>query len=215
MSYCVFCNIIQGREPATVLYEDSDVMVFRNLLDWLPVMLLAVPKRHLAQEELWSDAGAVGRAALAMGRRHCPNGFRLVSNFGPDAMQSQPHAHIHVLGGGSMDAVAGMDGAAVPETLIERGGYRIAVSRPGVPPILMAGEPLVEMAQDALWQDIGPLGAELVRLGQEQCPIERDPRHWFARGGFRLVSNFGWDALQTRLGAHLYLLGGGYLDHYV
>jgi len=34
-----------------------------------------------------------------MGEKHCPGGFRLVSNFGRDAMQSQEHAHVHVLGG--------------------------------------------------------------------------------------------------------------------
>jgi diadenosine tetraphosphate (Ap4A) HIT family hydrolase len=34
-----------------------------------------------------------------MGKQHCPSGFRILSNFGHDAMQSQPHGHVHVLGG--------------------------------------------------------------------------------------------------------------------
>ena len=41
----------------------------------------------------------VSAAAAEMGAKHCPRGFRLLSNFGPDAMQSQPHAHVHVIGG--------------------------------------------------------------------------------------------------------------------
>jgi len=41
----------------------------------------------------------VGEIAVQMGREHCPNGFRLLSNFGYEAMQSQEHAHVHVLGG--------------------------------------------------------------------------------------------------------------------
>ncbi len=97
--YCVFCEIIAGREPADILYRDDDVIVFRNVLRWVPVMLLAVPVRHLRQNELWRDIGKVARVAVEMGERHCPSGFRLLSNFGFDALQSQEHAHVHVIGG--------------------------------------------------------------------------------------------------------------------
>lgn len=97
--YCVFCEIIAGREPADVLYRDEDVIVFRNVLRWVPVMLLAVPVRHLRQGELWRDMSRVAAVAAEMGERHCPNGFRVLSNFGFDALQSQEHAHIHIIGG--------------------------------------------------------------------------------------------------------------------
>ena len=99
MGYCVFCEIVARREPAEVLYEDEQVMVFRNRLRWVPVMLLAIPKEHMTQEQLWRDMGRVGEVAVEMGRKFCPNGFRLRSNFGFDAMQSQEHAHVHILGG--------------------------------------------------------------------------------------------------------------------
>jgi histidine triad (HIT) family protein len=97
--YCVFCEIIAGREPAEVLYRDDDVIVFRNLLRWVPVMLLAVPTRHLRQSELWRDMGKVAAVAVEMGERHCTDGFRLLSNFGFAALQSQEHAHVHIIGG--------------------------------------------------------------------------------------------------------------------
>jgi histidine triad (HIT) family protein len=99
--YCVFCEIVAGREPAAVLYDSEQVLVFRNHLRWLPVQLLVIPKRHLIQSELWSgeEMPEVARVAEAIGREHCPGGFRLVSNFGWDGMQSQEHAHVHVLGG--------------------------------------------------------------------------------------------------------------------
>ncbi|HLA83098.1 MAG TPA: HIT domain-containing protein [Thermoleophilia bacterium] len=97
--YCTFCEIVARREPAEILYEDDEVMVFRNRLHWVPVMLLAVPKAHKAQAELWADMARVGEIAVRMGREHCPNGFRLLSNFGHEAMKSQEHAHVHVLGG--------------------------------------------------------------------------------------------------------------------
>jgi histidine triad (HIT) family protein len=97
--YCVFCEIIAGREPADILYEDDEVIVFRNRLRWVPVMLLSAPKLHLTQAELWTNLGRVGEMAVQMGQKHCPNGFRLLSNFGRDGMQSQEHAHVHVIGG--------------------------------------------------------------------------------------------------------------------
>jgi len=98
--WCVFCQIIAKRSPADVLYEDDEVMVFRNVLRWVPVMLLAVPKEHLTQGQLWASMiGKVGAIAAKMGSQYCPSGFRLISNFGFDAMQSQEHGHVHVIGG--------------------------------------------------------------------------------------------------------------------
>lgn len=97
--YCTFCDIVARKEPADIRYEDDDVIVFENLLRWVPVMLLVVPKKHMTQEELWLNFGTVARIAVEMGRKFCPNGFRLLSNFGAEAMQSQPHGHLHVIGG--------------------------------------------------------------------------------------------------------------------
>ena len=99
MLNCVFCDIIAHKSPAEILYEDDDVIVFRNRLRWVPIMLLSVPKKHLSQAELWKDLGRVGEIAVRMGEEHCPDGFRLLSNFGQDAMQSQQHGHVHILGG--------------------------------------------------------------------------------------------------------------------
>ena len=101
LDYCTFCRIIARTEPARIVYEDDDVIVFHNVLGWVPVMLLAVPKQHMAQVELWQSPtmAKVSRVAAEMGVQHCPRGFRILSNFGADAMQSQPHAHVHVIGG--------------------------------------------------------------------------------------------------------------------
>ena len=98
---CVFCDIIAGRESGTIRYEDDEILVFDNKLRWVPVMLLVVPKRHLTQAELWEDGtiAKIGAVAVKVGRELCPGGFRLLSNFGPDAMQSQAHGHVHVFGG--------------------------------------------------------------------------------------------------------------------
>ena len=101
MRYCAFCEIVARREPATIQYEDADIIVFNNRLRWVPVMLLVVPRQHLSQQELWSSEmlTRVGEVALEMGAKLCPGGFRVLSNFGPDALQTQEHGHLHVIGG--------------------------------------------------------------------------------------------------------------------
>ena len=99
MRHCVFCDIVAHKAPAEILYEDDELVVFRNRLHWVPTMLLSVPKKHISQAELWKDLGRVGEIAVRMGEEHCPDGFRLLSNFGQDAMQSQQHGHVHILGG--------------------------------------------------------------------------------------------------------------------
>lgn len=98
---CVFCEIIAGRAPARLRYVDDDFIVIVNRLTWAPVMLLAMPKAHLSQVALWSGGllERLGRIAVDLGCMFCPNGFRIVSNFGPDGLQTQSHAHLHIIGG--------------------------------------------------------------------------------------------------------------------
>ena len=89
---------------AVVYYQDDEVMVIRNKLDWVPIMLLVIPKKHMSQEEMWQNPiiAKLADIAVNMGKEYCPEGFRLLSNFGYQAMQSQPHGHLHVLGGTQM-----------------------------------------------------------------------------------------------------------------
>jgi histidine triad (HIT) family protein len=99
-TYCVFCNIVAGTEPANIIYEDDEIIVIQNILRWVPVMLLAMTKKHTTQAELWTNhMDKVAPIAAEIGRQLCPGGFRLLSNFGYDAMQSQEHGHLHILGG--------------------------------------------------------------------------------------------------------------------
>ena len=73
-----------------MLYDSERVIVFRNALRWVPVMLLAVPRRHMTQRELWESGllAEVGRVASEIGAAHCPHGYRLVSNLGWEAESS-------------------------------------------------------------------------------------------------------------------------------
>ena len=96
---CAFCDIVARKAPANIRYEDDDIIVFDNKLNWAPVMLLVVRKQHMSQEQLWQEMSKVGAVAVEMGNLYAPGGFRLLSNFGADAMQSQEHGHLHVIGG--------------------------------------------------------------------------------------------------------------------
>ncbi len=115
MPYCVFCEIVAGRLPANIRHQDDEIVVFDNQLLWVPVMLLLVPRKHMTQVELWSSGpllGKMGQLAVELGKKHCPNGFRILSNFGEDALQTQPHGHIHVIGGARLGLYANRPGTA-------------------------------------------------------------------------------------------------------
>ena len=102
LQYCTFCEIIAGRLPSRKIREEDGVIVFHNRLDWFPLQILIVPTTHMTQEELWTSGdllARMGALAVELGRERCPNGYRIVSNIGRDALQTQPHAHIHVIGG--------------------------------------------------------------------------------------------------------------------
>ena len=97
----MFCAIVAGESPGNIRYEDEAVIVFDNVLRWAPLMLLAAPREHMSQEEMWASGviARVGSVAVQMGKEHSPMGFRLLSNLGHAAMQSQHHAHLHIIGG--------------------------------------------------------------------------------------------------------------------
>ncbi len=100
-SACAFCEIVAGRSPARVRYLDEEIIVFVNRLTWVPLMLLVMPKQHMPQTEMWRSGimNRLGQVAVDMGWSFAPNGFRVLSNFGRDGLQSQGHGHIHVIGG--------------------------------------------------------------------------------------------------------------------
>jgi len=105
---CVFCEIIAGTSPSKIRYLDEDLIVIVNRLTWVPVMLLVMPKEHMSQLEMWSSGlmTRMGRVATDMGCMYSVNGFRILSNFGPDGMQSQSHGHLHVIGGANLGPYA-------------------------------------------------------------------------------------------------------------
>lgn len=102
----IFERIIAGEIPAQIVYEDADVVAFRDANPQAPVHALLVPRRVIARigEVTEHDAALLGRLLVASravaGRLGVlDSGYRLVINHGRDAGESVPHLHVHLLGG--------------------------------------------------------------------------------------------------------------------
>ncbi|TCP48558.1 histidine triad (HIT) family protein [Tamaricihabitans halophyticus] len=106
---CVFCRIVHGELPATVIHETDSVLAFRDLSPQAATHVLVIPKTHHTDVAAMTEAdpplaGAVLAAAAEVARidRVVESGYRLVFNTGRDANQTVFHVHCHVLAGRPM-----------------------------------------------------------------------------------------------------------------
>lgn len=102
---CLFCKIARGEIPSAKIYEDDDVLAFKDINPKAPVHFLIIPKQHIQSlaQTAPEDAPLLGKMlaltkTLAL-EQGCENGFRVVINTGRDGGQEVAHLHIHVLGG--------------------------------------------------------------------------------------------------------------------
>lgn len=102
---CLFCGIVAGSVPATIVHETDRTLAFRDLNPAAPTHLLVVPKDHYADvaDLAAADPAYAGEvlaaAALVAAQEGLTGGYRLVTNTGADARQTVHHLHVHVLGG--------------------------------------------------------------------------------------------------------------------
>ena len=106
MPGCLFCNIVAGKTPAEIVYDNEHVLAFKDNHPAAPVHALVIPKTHItgihdATPEHAASLGHVLLAARDIAEKLglATGGYRLVVNQGPDAGQSVFHLHCHVLGG--------------------------------------------------------------------------------------------------------------------
>ena len=103
MDDCLFCRIVAGKLPATVVYEDDQVMAINDVFPRAPFHVLVVPRKHIARLSDLEDEPLGGRLLQAVRKVARQGGvgdnFRLVINNGDQAGQAVMHLHIHVLGG--------------------------------------------------------------------------------------------------------------------
>ena len=103
---CLFCKILKGEIPATIIYEDERMIAFKDINPQAPLHALIVPKRHIASlnDLVPEDDALVGemiRRAAAIARQHgyADRGFRTVFNTNAEAGQTVFHIHLHLLAG--------------------------------------------------------------------------------------------------------------------
>ncbi|KXB31434.1 histidine triad nucleotide-binding protein [Dechloromonas denitrificans] len=105
MSDCIFCKIVEGKIPATKVFEDEDILAFNDINPVRPVHVLVIPKKHITS---LATAGAddtvvlgkilakANEIAVAQGS---PDGFRVIINTGRVGQQEVEHLHAHIVGG--------------------------------------------------------------------------------------------------------------------
>jgi len=112
MTDCLFCRIVAGDVPADIVRSDERTVAFRDMNPAAPVHVLVVPKRHITDVSTVTADDAADVTALLLTGQAVANaegiggqdrGYRLVFNVGPDALNSVPHLHLHVLGGRTFD----------------------------------------------------------------------------------------------------------------
>jgi len=108
MAKTVFQRIIDGEVPARIEHEDEHCIVIHDIHPQAPVHLLLIPKQRIARigDATAADEAMLGHliatASVVAKKLGLAGGYRLVINNGPDACESVPHLHVHLLAGRQM-----------------------------------------------------------------------------------------------------------------
>ena len=100
----IFQQIIDKKIPSDILFEDDQVMAFRDIQPQAPVHFLVIPKKPIAQVDQMQEEdeqllGHMVMVATKLAKQEELSDYRLVMNNGSGAGQSVFHIHLHVLGG--------------------------------------------------------------------------------------------------------------------
>lgn len=103
MADCLFCKIVSGDIPSQKVYEDETVLAFWDINPQAPVHILVIPKAHIESAACVTPDNSALVAhcfeVITQLGKELEGGFRVVSNCGPNAGQTVPHLHFHILGG--------------------------------------------------------------------------------------------------------------------
>lgn len=106
MEDCIFCKIIKGEIPSQKVYEDEEILAFKDINPAAPIHILVIPKKHitsLAKMEKEDEIivgkiyGVINKIAQREGFKE--QGYRVIVNCGKDAGQEVMHLHFHLLAG--------------------------------------------------------------------------------------------------------------------
>jgi histidine triad (HIT) family protein len=107
---CLFCRIVAGELPSTVVVDDDAVLAIRDIAPRAPTHILVLPKRHIpsAADLTAADGDLLGRifemaAGIARSQGIAEAGYRIVTNVGTWGGQTVDHLHFHLMGGRPFD----------------------------------------------------------------------------------------------------------------
>lgn len=104
MTDCLFCKIVNGEIPSTLIYEDEKVVAFEDIAPQAPVHYLVIPKKHIPSADYIDEDNKelIGHvffiAAKIAKEKGLDSGYRIVNNCGIDGGQTVEHIHFHILG---------------------------------------------------------------------------------------------------------------------
>ena len=111
---CIFCQIVAGKIPSDIVYQDEDIIAFRDINPRAPVHLVIIPKKHIPSLAHLSEAesplmGHMISIANQLAKREgiSEKGYRLAINCGKEGGQLVPHLHMHLLGGRQLSGALG------------------------------------------------------------------------------------------------------------
>lgn len=101
---CVFCEIIDGKIPSQKVYEDENILAFKDINPVAPVHIIVVPKHHIESMNSITESNSALVAAIfekipQIAKSQGIDSYRVISNCGADAGQSVMHLHFHIIGG--------------------------------------------------------------------------------------------------------------------
>ena len=106
MDNCIFCKIINREIPSSIIYEDEEIIAFKDIHPVAPVHILVIPKKHIESINniKQEDEKTVGRIysiikQIAKEQGIHEKGYRVVVNCGEDGGQEVQHLHFHIIGG--------------------------------------------------------------------------------------------------------------------
>ncbi|MBI4684532.1 MAG: histidine triad nucleotide-binding protein [Nitrospirae bacterium] len=106
---CIFCDILNKKIPAKIIYEDESAVAFEDINPQAPVHALVIPRKHISTtlDLKEGDNNLIGHLfqianKIARDKNVAERGFRLVMNCNPESGQTVFHIHLHILGGRHM-----------------------------------------------------------------------------------------------------------------
>lgn len=109
MEDCIFCKIIKKEIPSSIVYEDEEIIAFKDINPAAPIHILVVPKKHISslvelekEDELLIGKiyTVINKVADIVGVKE--NGYRVIVNCGKDGGQEVGHIHFHFLAGAKL-----------------------------------------------------------------------------------------------------------------